>query len=628
VKTKTLSKLTGRPRGRPRKITLADLQPLPPEKPPIPDPTSQWARDVGAGKIVAGPHVRNACLRHLRDLEEGGKRGLYFDREAAKWAIEFFPSCLRLAGGQFEGRTFDLHPSQQFIVGSIFGWKRIADDTRRFRRAYIEQAKGSGKSPLLAGIGHFCLIADGEARAEVYAAAANTAQAMVLFRDAVAMREQSPGLTARLTTSGGNPVWNLSDLGTGSFFRPISSEARRSGSGPRPSCALLDEVHEHPDGLTIEMLERGFKWRRQPILIMATNSGTDRNSACWQEHEYAVQVAAGTRTPDAAATFVGEVLEGSDAEFSFVCGLDPGDDPLTDPSCWIKANPLIGVTMTEDLLGAAVAQARAIPGKLNGILRLNFCVWTDAETAWMSRQMLEEVLADFDPADHYGEPLFLGADLSATRDMTALAFLVPTGMVEVERPDGTVLQPKFDLWCEAWTPADTLQERSLQDHAPYDVWVKQGYLNACPGKLVRMDIVAARVAEAQTEYSLEAVAYDSYAFRKNFEPELDMLGVTTQLIEHPQGGKRRAPETELWMPGSLKELEALILERRIRIRNTPLTISAFMSAATESDAFDNRWFSKRHATNRIDPLVAAAMAVGAALWGRNFNPIDVEALIG
>jgi phage terminase large subunit-like protein len=165
---------------------------------------------------------------------------------------------------------------------------------RRFRRFYDEEGKGNGKSPMLAGIGLYCMLADGEARAEVYAAGSKKDQAMVLFRDAVAMRDQSPALSARLTKSGGNPVWNLADLTTGSFFRPISSDDGQSG--PRPSCALCDEVHEHRNGTVIELLERGFKFRRQPLLAMATNSGSDRNSVCWQEHQHAVRCAAGTRS--------------------------------------------------------------------------------------------------------------------------------------------------------------------------------------------------------------------------------------------------------------------------------------------------------------------------------------------
>src|SRR5262249_42602983 len=106
------------------------------------------------------------------------------------------------------------------------------------------------------------------------------------------------------------------------------------------------------------------------------------------------------------------------------------------------------------------------------------------------------------------------------------------------------------------------------------------------------------------------------------------LGVTVRLIEHPQGGKRKAAESGLWMPGSVKELESLILERRIRLRRNPLVVLACMSAALESDPFDNRWFSKRRATNRIDPLVALAMAVGAATQSERAIVVDLAGMIG
>lgn len=572
-----------------------------------------FAEAVVAGELVAGPHVRNACRRHLLDLDDGPKRGLFWDMDAAWRAITFFPDVLRLNGGQFEGLPFELQPSQIFKTGSIFGWKR-ADGTRRFRRAYIEEGKGGGKSPWAAGTGMYCLLADNEPRAEVYAAAAKKDQAFVLFRDAVAMFQQSPALFERLTSSGGNPVWNLADIQTGSFFRPISSDD--SQSGPRPSCALLDEIHEHRDGRMIEMLERGFKFRRQPLLVMITNSGSDRNSACWQEHQHAVRVAAGTMAPDDDFTFVGEAID--DSTFSFVCAVDKGDDPLDDPNCWVKTNPLLGVTVQPDYLAGVVKQARQIPGKQNGILRLHFCVWTDADSAWMGRQALEACLAEFDPAEHYGKPCHLGLDLSATRDLTALGFMVHTGFRQVDRIDPSTglihvtMAPTFDAWVEAWTPKDTIAERALADQAPYEVWAEHGWLNATPGNLVRYDILAARVAEAAHEYDVKALAFDSYAFHKHFIPSLDETGCQVHVVEHPQGGKRRATESGLWMPGSVKELEALILEKRIRIRNSPVAISAIMSVVTEADPFGNSWFSKRKAVNRIDGAVALAMAVGAA----------------
>lgn len=576
------------------------------------DPVASYARRVLDGTVVAGPHVRNAARRHLADLERGAARGLSWDLAAANRAIGFFADVLRLNGGQFEGRPFALHESQKFIVGSLFGWKR-ADGTRRFRRVYCEIAKGNGKSPLAAGIGHYCLVADGEMRAEVYAAAADKDQASVLFRDAVAMRDQSPALSQRLKPSGGNPVWNLADLATGSFFRPISREKRKTGSGPRPHCALCDEVHEHPDRAIIETLERGFKWRRQPLLVMITNAGSDRNSVCWEEHQHGVRAAAGTMTPDDDFTFVGEVID--DESFAFVCGLDKDDDPLDDPACWPKANPLLGVTVQPDYLAGVVRQAKAIPGRLNGILRLHFCQWTDAEESWMSRAALEAVLDDFDPADYAGFPAVLALDLSGTQDLTAKAVIVRTGFVDVPREDGgTARLPTFAGWVEAWTPNDTLAERALRDQAPYDVWVEEGWLNAVPGKHVRQDVVAARVTELTLELDVECLVYDRYAWRK-FELELDALGVTTPQFEHPQGGIRRAKESGLWMPGSVVELETAILDKRIRLKRSPVLISAMMSAAIEHDAFDNRWFSKRRAVNRIDALVALAMAVGQAAKG-------------
>jgi phage terminase large subunit-like protein len=608
----------------------------PKAKPPNtspPDPVTAWARAVVSGEVVQGPYVRAACQRHLRDLIEGPKRGLTWNIAQANHVIEFFPKVLRLAGGQFEGLPFELHPSQKFLTGSLFGWKR-ADGTRRFRRAYIEEGKGSGKTPWAAGVGLYCMVSDGEPRAEVYAAASDKDQAMVLFRDAVAMRDQSPELFKRLTPSGGNPVWNLADMRTGSFFRPISKEKRKSGSGPRPSCALCDEVHEHHDGLIIETLERGFKWRRQPLLIMITNAGSDRNSVAWAERSHAVKVAQG--------------LADDDETLSFVCALDVKDDPLEDPSCWIKANPLLGVTIKEDYLAGVVRQAKQIPGKLNGILRLHFCVWTDAEKAWMTGAAIDAVIADFDPYEELaGEEVSVGLDLSASQDMTAEAFVVHTGYKEVERttPGGVVVKvsaPTYDAWIEAWTPGDTLPERALRDQARYDEWVRDGYLRAPAGKIVRLDYPAAHLADVAALFHVKHVAYDRYAFRK-FEDECAAMGLTLPFIEHPQGGKKRGavpeetalaakrariePPQGLWMPGSLMELESAILEQRIRLRRNPVLISACASAAIEEDPWGNRWLSKRRATNRIDAVVALCMALGAAAMKteKGESVYDVEA---
>lgn len=582
------------------------------------DRTKAYAEAVVAGEIIAGPHVRNACRRHLLDLKDGTKRGLWFDHDAADRAFRYFEGVLRLSEGQFDGQPFHLHPSQAFIVGSIFGWK-WRDGRRRFKRAYIEQGKGNGKSPLAGGIGLYMLAADGEAGAQVYSAAAKRDQAGILFADAVKMVKQSPALKQRMEFSGGEGrEFNIAHHRSGSFFRPVSKDTGKTGSGPRPYCVLADEVHEMPDRGILETLERGFKFRRNPLLLMITNSGSDRKSVAWEEHEHAVKVAAGNREAVNDPAFLGEPLD--DTTFSYVCALDDGDDPLEDPACWVKANPLLGVTITDQYLADVVAQAKAMPGKLNGILRLHFCVWTDAESAWMTRATLEPALEDFDPAEHAGARVWLGLDLSQNRDITALGAVVRTGEVEVEvERDGKVervLKPTFDAWIEAWTPGDTLRARELRDKQPYSVWVHEGHLHAPKGQSIAYGHIAQTLAEYDRDYQVQLVAYDRYAFRR-FEEDVTQLGLELPFAEHPQGGLKKGKPIRdgaegLWMPGSVRLMEDALLEGRIRLRRNPVLVSAMMSAVTEEDKWGNHWLSKARSINKIDAAVALCMALGAA----------------
>lgn len=606
------------------------------------DRATAYAKAVTAGKIVAGPHVRNACRRHLDDLK---RKDIRFDRDAADRAIRFFETRLMLSEGQFEGKPFTADPSQAFILGSLFGWKK-RDGLRRFRRAYIEQGKGNGKSPLAGGLGLYGLTADGEAGAEIYSAGATKDQAGILFRDAAKMARKSPDLVKRLKFGGpeGNEH-NLAYVSRGSFFRPVSRETKRTGSGPRPHFALIDELHEHPDAGVIEILERGFKFRRQPLLFMITNSGSDRKSACWAEHEHAIKVAAGNRdAKDDDTAYVGENID--DSTFSYVCALDVGDKPLDDPACWPKVNPLLGVTITEEYLAGVVAQAKAIPAKLNNILRLHFCVWTDAVTAWMTRAALEPVLVPYkelDPKDakYIGKEVFGGIDLSQNRDITCTAYVCKTGVVE-DPESKHKGKPVFDAWCEAFTPGGTMRERELADKLPYLHWASEGYINTPTGDSISYRDVAQQLAEANHDYKLVAVAYDRYAFRRGLEPECNDLGLNIEFIEHPQGGTKKGKPNQamidaakaakreaegLWMPMSVRQLEDLITERRIRIRGNPVLISALVSAITDRDRWGNYWLSKDLAVSKIDCAVALAMAVGVAHAYERAAPKEYQMLV-
>ena len=317
-----------------------------------------------------------------------------------------------------------------------------------------------------------------------------------------------------------------------------------------------------------------------------------------------------------------------------MCALDDGDDPLNDPSCWQKANPLLGVTITEEYLAGVVAQAKNLPTKQNNILRLHFCMWTDSDVAWMSREVVEPLMADFDLAQHKGKDIFCGLDLSQSRDITAQGNTVVTGEKEVEvtEKDGTkkkVKKPTFDVWIEAWTPGDTMKERFERDKLPYPVWAQQGFIHAPPGQNINNLHVAQTLVEYDRDYNVQMVAYDRYAF-KRFEEDAAQVGLALNFVEHPQGGMKKGkptPEMEaeakregkqaegLWFPGSLKLLEDAMLEGRVRFRRNPVLISAIMSAVVEKDKWDNAWLSKAKSVNKIDAIVAVVMSFGAAHAG-------------
>lgn len=547
-------------------------------------PVTQYALAVDNEEILAGPDVRAACKRHLNDLK---RDGIYFDPDAADHVIGYFRDVLRLSGGEHEGRPFNLLDWQTFVIGCLFGWK-AEDGYRRFRMAFVETAKGSGKSPLAAGVGLYMLTADDEPRAEVYAAASKHDQAKVLFRDAVAMVDQSPQLSERLHFSGGVEKHNIAYLDKGSFFRPISSEREGRGqSGPRPHCALLDEIHEHPTNAMVEFMRAGTKGRRQALIFMITNSGSDRESVCFDYHEYARKVAAGD-------------LE-DDSFFAFVCGLDEGDDPFNDEDCWPKANPSLGKTFGHKYLREQVQQAKGMPSKQNLVLRLNFCVWTDSDAAWLGNEQWTAVETQLDIPSLYGKTAFGGLDLSGKRDLTAFATVVPA-------EDGT-----FDAFVEFWSPGDTLKERAENDRVPYILWRDEGYLHAPPGKTIDYAYVVSRLNELSNDFDYETVAYDRWRI-DDLRSRLDEEGVELPLTEFGQGFKDMAPAVE-W-------IEEKILNKEIRVHYNPVLRWNVASAVLEEDPAGNRKFTKRRATGRIDGIVALAMAMKMA-EGKEYIPPSV-----
>lgn len=587
------------------------------------DPVTAYAEAVRDGTIVAGPHVRAACKRHLADLEHGPARGLVWDVAAATRAIGYFRDVLTVEveeqddTGAVTSRAvpFILAPMQAFIVGSLFGWKR-ENGLRRFRRAYIEAGKGSGKSPLAAGIGHYMLTATGKLSAEVYSAATDKDQAAILFRDAVAMWERSPHLHKRLIPSGVNPVWQLTDVSKASFFKPISSD-KRGKSGIRPYCALIDEVHEHPNNDVIEMLRAGTKGNQDALILEITNSGFDRKSVCYSEHEYSIRVVNGEAE--------------NDAWFAYICALDPDDRPFDDETCWIKANPTLGVTIQPQFIREQVNEAKGMPSKEAMVRRLHFCEWVDSDVAAFSREALERVIGEVDDEalTTQGLPCFGGLDLSRANDLTAFTLVWVL--------DATVDKWKFAAKTWFWTPKDTLGDRAKKDRAPYDRWVRDEFMVGVPGKRIGYGWVAEQLASLCAKYQPVTIGCDQYGL-ENLREQLNDRGLSLPCVVHPQGFQRRkvgedeagfsgAEEIHLWMPDSINKLEAAVIEERIVIADNPVMKMCLSGVVYEPNRTGHRMFAKDKATTRIDGAVSLAMAVGVATVGAE-APVDIAAMIG
>ena len=467
-------------------------------------------------------------------------------------------------------------------------------------------------SPMAAGIGHYMLTAQKKLRAEVYSAATDKDQASILFRDAVEMYQRSPNLKKRLHPSGQNPIWQLTHLETSSYFKPISSE-KKGKSGIRPYCALIDEVHEHPDNSVIEMMRAGTKGNKEALLFEITNSGFDKKSVCGQEHDYSIEVVTGVKV--------------NDSWFAYVCACDPEDDPFEDESCWIKANPNLGVSIQPEYIREQVLEAKGMPSKEGLVRRLNFCQWTESENSAIPRKVWEQCKGEVSPeklCELYGQP-FGGLDLSRVRDLSCLTL---TWLID-KTPD----KWKFASKTWFWTPKDTLKERAKQDRAPYDKWVEAGFMEAVPGPRISYRWIAAALGEICSKYDPKVIGCDQYGLEQLLD-QMPEVGVSLPCVVHPQGFQRRviekkddkallgaerallgdtgADEIAIWMPDSITKLEAALLEQRITVEPNPVMEMCSAAVVYEQNRTGHRMFAKDKAVSRIDGMVSLAMSIGMA----------------
>jgi phage terminase large subunit-like protein len=530
-----------------------------------------YAEAVISGGIVAGPLVRLACERHVNDRSGAG---VYrFDEARADHAIDFFETVLKLPDMlDDDGRPmpFLLQPWQAFIVGSLFGWVD-RQGRRRFREAYIEIGKGNGKTPLCAGIGLYGLVMDGERAAEIYAAAADQDQAQILFRDAVRIVEASPDLWPIISQSGGEHVWKLDHKPSLSFFKTFSRESGAK-SGTRPHMGLLDELHEHGTPQISIKVRAGAKRREQPLFVEITNSGFDRTSICWQHHEHSRKVVEGSLTDE--------------QWFAYVCALDQGDNPLKDESCWSKVNPNLGVSIGYEYLRRQVANAINIQAEANTVLRLNFCVWTQADSRAIDMPKWRGCLPMPTEQELIGAPCFGCLDLGETDDFTAWGrlWVLTDGRVAVKM--------------RYWVPRVALER---YPNRPYQEWERMGSLGVTDGDVTDYAVVRAQILADYRALGMQAIYFDPKTARETAQI-LEADGVS--MVQMPQG---------FALNEGITRTLALIVSGHLCHGNEPILTWMASNLVVLTGIKGERRIAKERAADKIDGMAALVMGVQGAV---------------
>lgn len=510
----------------------------------------------------------------------------WFDEAVADKACEFFYTFLTFIEGHNAGQPFALEPWQKAVIGCLFGWKR-PNGLRRYRKFLLYIPRKNGKTPLVAGILLLIALCDGEPGAQIYAAAASTDQASLLFKHMSLMASQSPELSEITTTYKSFKSMNFPQNTT---VKVLSAKAN-TAHGKNTHCFAVDELHAQNDRELLDALTTSTGTRTQPLEIYLTTADYDRPSICNEVYEYACRVRDGVFPDKTFLPVIYEALIGDDWK---------------DPAVWRKANPNLGVSIREDWLAEEAETASRKPDYLNAFKRLHLNIRTGASVAWIP--MHEWDACDAELPDLTGRECYAGLDLSSTQDVTAFVMVFPP----VYENEPTWIVPKM------WIPEDTAHERQRVGGIPYATWIEQGFMLSTPGNAVDYEFVKAEILACASKYQINLIAFDPWN-ADMFAQHLAAEGL--RVGEWRQGfGSMNAP---------CKELQRMILTREVAHGGHAVLRWMAGNVMVETDAIGNIRPSKKKSSQKIDGMVALVMAVGGMMLGghaagRYYETHDLE----
>jgi phage terminase large subunit-like protein len=539
----------------------------------------QYARDVLSGVIPACLEVRQAAQRHLHGLANAVKKSCpyRFDETKANFACRFIEQMPHVKGEWARPRPghstlIKMEPWQVWMTCCIFGWVEKATGYRQVTEVYAEIPRKNAKSTWAAAVGHLMLSADHEFGAEVYCGATTERQAMEVFRTALSMSKRSPEYERYFGVE--HAVKSIYREEDGSRFTPVVGDP---GDGASPSCAILDELHEHAKSTLLDTMRTGMGARSQPLLICITTAGSNLAGPC-----YAMR-------GDAKKVLAGQIDNPS--FFSVIYTIDADDDWRTVAAAR-KANPNYGVSVKEGYIERELRRALQSAHMQIGYKCKNLNVWNGAAAGWMN---MESWARCADPTlrleDFIGQPCYEGVDLAARIDLAS--------RVKVYRSlvGGQVHYYAFG---RHYVPRETTLDAR---RTYYATWVEEGHLVAHEGPEIVLSAIEAEMIAEIPRYKHECIAFDQYSAQQ-MQQELETKVRPGVVITIPQ--------TVVHLSEPMKEIEAAVLSGRFHHTGDPVMTWAMSNVVVRVDANDNIFPRKEHPDNKIDPISALINAMNRA----------------
>lgn len=592
----------------------------------------RYAQRVLDGEILACKWVKAACRRHMDDLERSMLRDetwpYYFDVEEANRVCRFVERCPHVKGDQAKPvRTVDgvmyptivLEDDQIFFIAVLFGWLRVRDRLRRFRRAYLEVGRKNAKSTILAAVGLYMLAGDGEQGPEVYTSATKKDQAKIVWEVAQEMIRRQPEFKQLGVSYNKSMIYSAHVAGK---FTPL---ARDFGSldGLNTSCFISDELHAQKDRKLYDVLDSSTGARSQPLGIGITTAGTDRAGVCYAQRSYLAKI---LNTVLHRHGGMGYVIKGGTADdeqyFGLIYTLDDGyadkraDDDWADERMWIKANPMLGAALNTtyasgllDDLRAAAQKARTMPSEQSEFRTKRANQWLNADVAWMDMSAWRQCEdPDLSEDEFAGEDCVIGLDAGFKKDLF--------GKVKVFQKG-----EHYYAFGKYYSPERMLNMKGSEH---LKSWAGEGWITQTPGEVVEIEMVrediigttacvkrAAADREATIRGGREEVKGDA-VLHNVAEIAYDPAQLTQFAGEMIEDGytmvEMRA--TVLNFSEPMKKLEELVLQGKFHHNGDPVLEWMVSNVVCHRDHKDNIYPNKEKPENKIDGVIGLLMALG------------------